>query len=67
MNVNVRSGLLLGVILLAVTVGSAAAARAVTSGQIVRQPRAPQPEPLLQYPEALSARGPTPTPGPKRR
>ena len=54
MNVNVRSGLLLGVILLAVTVGSAAAARAVTSAQIGSSPVPPQPSPCSNS-EALSA------------
>ena len=63
MNVNVRSGLLFGV-LLAVTVGSAAAARAVTSAQIVSSVVPPNPSPCFAIQKPC--RQPTPTPGPKR-
>ena len=47
MNVNVRSGLLLGVVLMAVTVGSAAAARSVTSAQVVSSVVPPGPSPCF--------------------
>ena len=64
MNVNVRSGLLLGVVLMAVTVGSAAAARAVTSAQIVSSLVPPKPGPCFTIQKPC--RQPSPTPGPKR-